>query len=121
MRLQVMQKNEFCCEICGDSTSTLNVHHKAYFKDREPWDYLVEQLSCLCESCHEQNHKSIDPLKFFCSLLPLSGLGSQSALCLVIAGMLDFDYQETLNILDYHDGKYASERYGWGQSLGEKL
>jgi hypothetical protein len=121
MRLQVMERNEFCCEMCGDSTSTLNVHHKAYFKDREPWDYLIEQLSCLCEGCHEQNHKNIDPLKFLCSLLPLSGIGSQSSLCLIVAGILNFDYNETLKMTDFEDCEFASARYAWGKLLGEKL
>lgn len=29
-RLEVMESNEFCCEMCGDNESTLHVHHKEY-------------------------------------------------------------------------------------------
>jgi hypothetical protein len=121
MRLEVMQKNEFCCEICGDSKSTLNVHHKVYFKDRDPWEYLPEQLSCLCESCHEENHNKIDSLKFFTSLVPLDGPISKDPLCLVIAGLLDFDYKLSLEIIGYEDCEFASKRYKLGQKLGEIL
>lgn len=54
MRLKVMERDEFRCVICGDDASTLNVHHRWYEGGREPWDYPVESLVTLCESCHEQ-------------------------------------------------------------------
>jgi len=121
MRLEVMQTNDFCCEICGDSKSTLNVHHKVYFKDRDPWEYLPEQLSCLCESCHKQNHKTTDPLKFFGSLLPLDGPISRDSISLVIAGILDFDYKLSLEITGYSDNKFAEKAYKYGQKIGDLL
>lgn len=51
-RLEVMQRDEFTCQSCFDSGSTLNVHHRVYIKGNEPWDYPVENLVTLCESCH---------------------------------------------------------------------
>ena len=65
-RLEVMQENEFSCEICGDDSSTLNVHHKQYLKGFEPWEYHARQLACLCESCHEETHKMHDILNHVC-------------------------------------------------------
>jgi hypothetical protein len=121
MRLEVMQNKEFCCEICGDSKSTLNVHHKVYFKDRNPWEYLPQQLACLCESCHEQDHKRIDPLKFFGSMLPLDGPRSRDCVSLVIAGILDFDYKLSLEITGYQDSKFSAKTYKLGQKIGELL
>lgn len=121
MRLEVMQKNEFCCEICGDSTSTLNVHHKAYFKDREPWEYLSQQLSCLCENCHEQTHKTVDPLKFFGSLLSLDGPRSRDSVSLIIAGILDYDYTLSLEITGFKDNKFSAKLYKLGQKIGDTL
>ena len=53
MRLEVMQRDEFACQHCSDGTSTLNVHHKEYERGRDPWDYPMEWLVTLCESCHE--------------------------------------------------------------------
>jgi methionyl-tRNA synthetase len=44
LRLEAMQKADFHCERCGDGESTLNVHHKEYFKGREPWEYKPKQL-----------------------------------------------------------------------------
>lgn len=33
---------------------TLHVHHKAYLKGKEPWDYADEFLIVVCEECHER-------------------------------------------------------------------
>ncbi len=51
-RLQVMERDGFECQECGDKTSTLNVHHKFYRSKADPWDYESEWLVTLCESCH---------------------------------------------------------------------
>ena len=116
-RLEVMQAKDFCCEICGDGESILNVHHKAYFKGKEPWEYLNEQLACLCESCHENNHEKIDSLKYLCSLLPLDGPGSNGGICILLTGLLDLDYEKSLEFLDYEECEYFKKRYEIGQEL----
>jgi len=51
-RLEIMQRDGFACCNCGDSESTLNIHHWYYQKATEPWDYPNDALSCLCEDCH---------------------------------------------------------------------
>lgn len=84
-RLEVMQENNFSCELCGDSTTTLNVHHKEYFKDWEPWNYTNSQLACLCEPCHENQHSNLDMLKLACSVLNIEERIEVAAL---IAGYL---------------------------------
>lgn len=54
-RLEVMQRDEFMCQICYDADSTLNVHHRYYLVPfRDPWDYPLEALVTLCESCHHE-------------------------------------------------------------------
>lgn len=55
-RLEVMQRARFACERCDAADSTLNVHHKLYRKNANPWDYADEELECLCEQCHEERH-----------------------------------------------------------------
>jgi len=59
-RLEIMQRDNFICQICGDGESTLNVHHKYYFHDKKPWEYDNCTLITLCEECHknEQSWKS---------------------------------------------------------------
>lgn len=73
-RLEALSASEFGCECCGNGEITLNVHHKEYFKGRDPWQYEVGQLSVLCEACHEMQHESLSKLKIISSFLPLDGL-----------------------------------------------
>lgn len=87
-RLEVMSHNDFCCEICGDSESTLHVHHKQYLKNYEPWEYEVRQLSCVCENCHKNTHNLPDHLSYCCSFLPLDGPNNRDEIAVIIAGIL---------------------------------
>lgn len=56
-RLQKLENADFECELCGDSESTLNVHHKYYIKDNNPWEYKDKALACYCEYCHTKEHE----------------------------------------------------------------
>jgi hypothetical protein len=53
LRLQVMERDEWACQSCFDSASTLAVHHRYYVPGKEPWEYPLNALVTLCESCHE--------------------------------------------------------------------
>ncbi len=55
-RLEIMQRDRFGCIDCGDSESTLNVHHCYYEKGLDPWEYDDDCLKTLCEHCHERRH-----------------------------------------------------------------
>jgi hypothetical protein len=57
LRLKVMEEAGFQCQACYDETETLNVHHKLYRKDANPWDYELEELICLCHNCHQYIHE----------------------------------------------------------------
>lgn len=96
-RLEVMQANEFSCEICGDTEKTLNVHHKEYFKDLEPWEYDIGQLSCLCEDCHEVQHDTVDLLKWVCSYARLDGPENREELAFLLAGYCGIPYEGILS------------------------
>lgn len=52
-RLEVMKRDDFSCTSCKDKESTLNVHHCYYEGYKDPWDYPLESLRTLCESCHK--------------------------------------------------------------------
>lgn len=60
-RLEVMQRSDFACEECSDTTTTLNVHHTKYKKGRMPWEYEDAELLCLCEQCHAHRHGKAPP------------------------------------------------------------
>lgn len=62
-RLEVMEANDYTCEICGDDRSTLNVHHKHYDYEKRIWEYDVEDFQCLCEDCHEKLHEDQKRIK----------------------------------------------------------
>jgi hypothetical protein len=53
-RLKIFKRDQFICQSCYDSESTLVVHHLIYDKNKDPWDYKDEYLITLCEDCHNQ-------------------------------------------------------------------
>lgn len=56
-RLEIMQRDEFKCQECADTESTLHVHHARYLKHRDPWEYDDALLVTLCEACHGKLHE----------------------------------------------------------------
>jgi 5-methylcytosine-specific restriction endonuclease McrA len=53
-RLEIMERDNFTCQWCGEKNETLNVHHKIYLPDHEIWDYNNVYLITLCEECHSK-------------------------------------------------------------------
>jgi len=58
-RLEVLQRDNFECAECGDTKTTLHVHHKAYHPNKEPWDIENKLLQTLCENCHSLETENI--------------------------------------------------------------
>jgi hypothetical protein len=103
LRLKVMEKNEFSCEVCGDASSTLNVHHKEYLKGQEPWEYDEKQLSCLCETCHENEHDGVDLLKWASSFLNLDGPNNRVEIAFLVGGYMGAIYEGMLSFASIPD------------------
>jgi hypothetical protein len=59
-RLEILQRDNWTCQQCCDTESTLHVHHRRYLPGKEPWDIPNEYLVTLCESCHEFETEEID-------------------------------------------------------------
>lgn len=53
-RLEIMQRDNFYCQNCGNNDSILNVHHKKYVFGKEIWDYDNDDLITVCEYCHSE-------------------------------------------------------------------
>ncbi len=54
-RLEIYSRDKFKCMLCGDTETTLNVHHIVYKKEyKKPWEYPNNLLITLCESCHKE-------------------------------------------------------------------
>lgn len=106
-RLEALEAAEWRCESCMDDSSTLHVHHKQYFKGREPWEYETEQLAVLCAECHENSHADVDPLQWVSSFAPVSGPLDRFDASWLLAGALgmpkdkvpDYSYAKTLYAL----------------------
>jgi len=49
-RLQILERDNWTCQLCGDTTTTFNIHHKKYSGD--PWQANDEDLITYCEHCH---------------------------------------------------------------------
>lgn len=62
-RLEILQRDDFTCQICGCQDKTLHVHHTTYEKDKMIWEYPDEMLITLCEDCHEYEHALDDSIK----------------------------------------------------------
>lgn len=110
-RLETLQHKNFTCEVCGSTEKTLNVHHKEYFKDHEPWDYFVGQLSVLCEECHEEMHH-FDHVKWASSYIHIKDRNKASV---VLAGLADLDYEGFLCYTSLKDSKELKKLYELGQ------
>lgn len=118
LRLEAMLAADFSCESCGESESPLNVHHKEYFKDHEPWDYEIKQLSVLCEDCHEIEHY-FDFLKWACSYARINGPKSRRDLAFVVGAYVGLPYKGMLSISQSDDIPYFRELYRLGSLVEE--
>lgn len=47
---KVLERDNYSCQLCGDTKSTLHVHHFSY--SGEPWDVEEYQLITFCDACH---------------------------------------------------------------------
>lgn len=121
LRLKAMEAKDFSCEICGDNESTLNVHHKEYFKGHEPWDYNIGQLSVLCEGCHEALHDNADSLKIVCSYLPLDGYMNRTECAFLLAGISDLSYESLITVSGLNENKHYKKIYELGIKLRSKF
>lgn len=109
LRLEVMNRSDFCCEICGDGGSTLHVHHKEYIKGKEPWEYSPGQLASICDDCHSEIHSLDDGLKNACSYLNLDGPCDRNFFQHLISGAVDLPINEDSH--SYHKRIYEAGKY----------
>ena len=63
-RLEILSRDNFACFICGDTKSTLHVHHEDYEYGKDPWDVMDDCfLTTLCADCHSTQHLAKTPLE----------------------------------------------------------
>lgn len=55
---EILMRDNFTCQLCGDKKTTLHVHHKYYTDGKLPWEYRSDALVTLCENCHSWVHRN---------------------------------------------------------------
>jgi hypothetical protein len=70
LRLEVLSSADFQCQICGDTETTLHVHHKQYLKGKLAWEYARSNFEVLCEGCHSDTHGAKDALNNALAAIP---------------------------------------------------
>lgn len=55
-RREIMERDNFTCQLCGKSNVKLNVHHIRYIKGMNYWEYPGNLLMTVCEVCHSKIH-----------------------------------------------------------------
>ena len=91
-RLEALEAADFTCERCTGEEKQLHVHHKRYVKGRMIWEYSIDELEVLCDTCHEDAHAFKDELQAV-----LSGVCSDSLPIVIglLAGFFDVNYGAT--------------------------
>lgn len=93
-RLEILERDEWRCEMCWNDKATLNVHHRYY--QGEPWEAPDDALVTLCENCHKSETK--DRKKAEKRLLKVTRRllwsGSVDTLCDVLEAMAERDQAE---------------------------
>ena len=49
------------CTECGEDKTRgehHHIHHKRYFRDLEPWEYSMDDVTVICRECHEEIHEA---------------------------------------------------------------
>lgn len=54
-RLRVFNRDKWKCRDCGDTETTLHVHHLKY-TTKYPWNELMKNLITYCSRCHAKAH-----------------------------------------------------------------
>jgi hypothetical protein len=107
-RLEVLSRDDWACQMCDDTESTLNVHHRYYTQGAEPWEYPMSALVTLCESCHQIETEAMPEV---CAdlLLSMKKLGATSSTIAWIAGIL---HEATLREVHLDDYDWSVLAYG---------
>lgn len=53
-RLEILERDGWACVKCGETTNTLQVHHRYYNFGTDPWEYPNTALVTLCDECHKE-------------------------------------------------------------------
>lgn len=94
-RLEILERDNWTCQLCEDKDSTLTVHHRYYEKGKDPWDYPDKCLTTLCETCHEDETRILAQAPELLNIIRRSLWGVDlESLAVAMAHHGDFDYED---------------------------
>lgn len=64
-RLEILNRDNFTCQLCGDTETQLQVHHKRYITGNDPWEYGNNDLITACQDCHKLIEDTKNDLQLF--------------------------------------------------------
>lgn len=117
-RLEMFERSDWACELCGAKDKTLHVHHNQYLKGHEPWDYECEQLTVLCKDCHQSEHAGPNDLGRVISFVSIDGVASRHACANLLRGFIELDPVDSRNPIDWTNymlGMLSRKLSGWGE------
>jgi len=106
-RLEIMQRDNFKCRICGDTKKQLHVHHIFYENEADNiWNYPNESLITLCSDCHKYEHElnlfdqSLEIFKKIVLVInePLSMIDIDLIIYQVTMDNPEIDYKEAIKL-----------------------
>jgi len=100
-RLEKMDQAGWKCEVCCDMNEELHVHHREYLGGLEPWSYTLEELECLCSTCHKLRHMPKEKLKTFAQAAGLN-IENRDSLRLRYTHKRLFDICDTEGMYELH-------------------
>jgi hypothetical protein len=110
-RLEVLDQSDFTCEKCESTEDTLHVHHKAYRKGAEPWEYANEELICLCDNCHIDEHEIDDQIDDLIGKFKRTQFNDKPFLIGLLKAITS-EWTEDFNINSYKEAAGAACAFG---------
>lgn len=74
-RLEILNRDSYKCQYCGNKNDELHVHHLIYHKGKMIWEYNNDYLITYCKGCHECHHELYNEIKEILAL-PLDYLNT---------------------------------------------
>lgn len=107
-RSLILKRDNYKCTECG-THKNLQVHHKAYVRGREVWNYTDEYLITLCETCHKKEHDSKPITSFYKEGLPNYTFPGENRIQKIHSSTsptFEFGKYRGMTIEEVHDLKY---------------
>lgn len=94
-RLEILERDNWRCQLCNDDKSTLHIHHQKY--KGEPWDAPNTYLITYCKHCH-----SITTILFDWTIFRVSKFPIDSERIHIIIACTDNSKRSMIGSMEYY-------------------